>query len=206
MDRMWNLVHLERAALIDDLRRLGAGDWQRKSLCSGWSVQDVVAHLLDSARTTRLSFLVGMARARFDFDRQNQAGVESYRTARPADLIQGLEEVVDRTSGPPQMLAPLASRIVEELAHGEDIRRPLGLQRRYEPDALTAAITYQASTSRKFGGAKEDVSEVRLVADDIGWEHGTGLDITGPAVEILMLVTGRPPRAGSLSGPGLLPR
>ena len=63
------MVHAERTALIADLARLDDNAWDTASLCDGWSVHDVVAHLVDVAMTTRVGFLVDMARARFDFDR-----------------------------------------------------------------------------------------------------------------------------------------
>lgn len=70
-------MHAEREALIDDLAGLDVHHWQHPSLCTQWAVRDVLAHLVDSARTTRRGFLVGLARARFDFDRQNDRGVEA---------------------------------------------------------------------------------------------------------------------------------
>ncbi len=72
---IWTLVHAERAALISDLSGLDDAQWDAPSLCPGWTVHDVAAHLVDSARTTRIGFFLGLARARFDFDRQNARGV-----------------------------------------------------------------------------------------------------------------------------------
>ncbi|MGW7361488.1 maleylpyruvate isomerase family mycothiol-dependent enzyme, partial [Streptomyces sp. NPDC054802] len=79
------MVHAERAALIEDLARLDDGQWGQPSLCAGWTVHDVVAHLVDTARTTRIGFMAGLARARFDFDRQNARGVERERGATPEE-------------------------------------------------------------------------------------------------------------------------
>lgn len=55
---VWSMVHAARAALIDDLTHLDEGQWETPSLCEGWTVHDVVAHLVDTARTTRLGFVV----------------------------------------------------------------------------------------------------------------------------------------------------
>lgn len=120
------MVHVERAVLIDDLEDLDDQRWKEPPLCGGWTVHDVVAHLVDTARTTRLGFVVGLARARFDFDRQNARGVERERGASPQETLERLGQVASRRSTPP---APLDSRLVEEVVHGEDIRRPLGLTR-----------------------------------------------------------------------------
>ena len=81
MGDVWPLVHAERAALAEDLERLDEGSWEAPSLCPGWTVHDVVAHLVDSARTTRIRFVVAFARAGFDFDRLNACGVERERGA-----------------------------------------------------------------------------------------------------------------------------
>lgn len=81
--------------------------------------------------------------------------------------------------------------------------RYLGIQRQYPADALAEAINHQARTSRKFGGAKEQTTTVRLEAEDLDLSIGSGPTITGPGLEILMVLTGRPPDLMALSGPGL---
>lgn len=204
MDPVWNSVHRERAELIRDLRDLGPHDWDVESACRGWRIRDVVAHLVDNAATIPTTFLTGMVRAGFDFDRQNELGVERYRSKRPDELISLLVQVRDRTSGPPRFMAPLATRLVEEIVHGEDIRRPLGLHREYLSEDLQTAIKYQVATSVRFGGAREKLAGVKLVAEGIDWTHGDGSLVTGPALEILMLVCGRSPRSESVIGPGLV--
>lgn len=61
MEDVWSLVHAERAALIDDLKDLDDQQWEEPSLCGEWTVHDVVAHLVDTALTTRLGFVMGLA-------------------------------------------------------------------------------------------------------------------------------------------------
>lgn len=144
-----------------------------------------------------------MLAARGDFDRQNANGVAAAKGATPDETLARLRAVVDRRTGPPTWLAALDSRLVEEIAHGEDIRRPLGLVRDYPVESVVPAIRYQASTRNAFGGAKALAERVTLVADDADLRLGDGPEVRGPALELLMLVTGRQPREGSLTGPGL---
>jgi uncharacterized protein (TIGR03083 family) len=54
------MVHAERAALIKHLENLDEARWEEQSLCGGWTVHDVAAHLVDTARTTRLRFAAGL--------------------------------------------------------------------------------------------------------------------------------------------------
>ena len=104
---VWAAVHEERRALIADLEDLPDDVWQAPSLCPGWSIHDVLAHLVDTALTTRLGFLRGMVRARFDFDRSNADGVRKHRGSSPAETLaafrsmQGADQRTAGTSGHP---------------------------------------------------------------------------------------------------------
>ncbi len=93
MEDLWRMVHAERAALINDLKDLDDEQWEQPSLCGEWTVHDVVAHLVDTARTTRIGFVVGLARARFDFDRQNANGVLRERGDSPQETLERLGQV-----------------------------------------------------------------------------------------------------------------
>ncbi|MEU7905011.1 maleylpyruvate isomerase family mycothiol-dependent enzyme [Actinoplanes sp. NPDC049118] len=194
------MVHAERAALIDDLTRLADERWEQRSLCEGWTVHDVVAHLVDSARTTRLGFVAGLVRARFDFDLQNARGVQRERGASPQETLERLRQVASRRSTPP---APLDSRLVEEVVHGEDIRRPLGLTRTYPQEAVVRALRLQVRTPASFGGAKELAARLQLRASDAGLSIGDGPQASGTALALLLAVSGRRVALDELDGPGV---
>lgn len=108
MDAIWNSVHQERAALIRDLHRLSPDDWGVESLCQGWRIRDVVAHLLDTATTTPTSFLTGMARAGFNFDRQNEFGLERYRSKEPEEPHQPARAGQESNFRPAPVLGPIS--------------------------------------------------------------------------------------------------
>lgn len=199
-DNVWPMVHAQRAALIDDLAAVATRRWSEPSLCPGWTVHDVVAHLVDTARTTRLGFVVGLAAAGFDFHRQNARGVARERAATPAETLRRLRGVASRTSTPP---APLDTRIVEEVVHGEDIRRPLGLARTYPMEAVVRSLRLQVRTPASFGGAKELAAGVRLIATDTDLAIGEGPQVSGTALSLLLAVCGRPVTPDELIGPGV---
>ncbi|MEV6758591.1 maleylpyruvate isomerase family mycothiol-dependent enzyme [Streptomyces sp. NPDC051214] len=193
------MVHTERAALVEDLAHLDDKQWDHPSLCEGWTVHDVVAHLVDTARTTRLGFVGGMIRARFDFDRQNARGVRRRRGASPQETLERLRQVTTRTSAPP---APLDTRLVEEVVHGEDIRRPLGLTHTYLPEAVIRSLRLQARTSASFGGAKEAVAALQLAPTDADLTIGEGPQVHGTALSLLLAISGRKEALAELDGPG----
>ncbi|GAA1914342.1 maleylpyruvate isomerase family mycothiol-dependent enzyme [Nocardioides hwasunensis] len=200
MTDVWELVRDEREALIDDLAGLSDEQWQRPSLCGGWTVHDVAAHLVDNARTTRVGIVVAMVRARSDFDRQNDQGVARAKGASPAETLDRLRAVADRRTTPP---APLDSRLVEEVVHGEDVRRPLGLGRDYPDETVHRSLAHQLRTSVALGGGRQRAAGLRLVATDADLSYGDGPEVAGPAFSLLMVVSGRAQVLEDLSGSGL---
>jgi len=194
------MVHAERRALLSDLERLSPEQWDTPSLCGEWSVHDVVAHLTASAKTTRLGFVVGMVRARGDFDRDNAAGVARERRAAPADALAAFRSILDSTCTPP---APLDTRLVEAVVHGEDIRRPLGLTGSYPVEAVDRALRYQARSSTSIGGAREHVAGLRLAPTDVDVGIGSGEPVRGTALALLLAISGRAVAYGELEGPGV---
>lgn len=196
---IWPVVHHERRALLQDLEQLAAAHWQTPSLCAGWDVHDVLAHVIDSAKTTRLNFVRRMIASRMDFDRDNAKGVELEKTGEPARTLNSLRAVLSRTSGPP---AGLATRLVEAFVHGEDIRRPLGISRDYPAEHVATALSYQVKTTTKIGGGKELAEGWSLVATDTPFRHGTGPVVEGTAIALLLAVSGRPIGRAEVSGPG----
>ena len=200
MTDVWELVHQERRALIDDLAGLAPEQWESPSLCGGWTVHAVAAHLVDNARTTRLGIVLAMVRARFDFDRQNEAGIARDKGATPAETLDRLRAVMGRRTTPP---APLDSRLVEEVVHGEDVRRPLGIRRDYPSEAVTRALAHQLKTSVALGGGRQRAAGVRLRASDVDVVVGDGPEVSGPVVSLLMVVSGRAQALEDLTGPGL---
>ncbi len=101
-----------------------------------------------------------------------------------------------RRSTPP---AHLDSRLVEEIVHGEDIRQPLGLTRRYPQDAIIRALVLQARTPASLGGAKELLTRVQVTTTDAAISLGEGPQVRGTALSLLLAISGRP---ADLEGPG----
>jgi uncharacterized protein (TIGR03083 family) len=95
------------------------------------------------------------------------------------------------------------TRLVEEVVHGEDIRRPLGLTRSYPREAVVRALRLQARTPASVGGAKERVAGVRVTATDAGVSIGDGPEVTGTALSLLLAVSGRRVALAGLDGPGV---
>jgi uncharacterized protein (TIGR03083 family) len=196
---IWQTVHSERRRLAADLSDLRDEQWHVPSLCPGWDVHDVLAHLVNTARTGRLSFVRDLLTARMDFDRANENGIAREKRQDPQDTLDALKEAADLTRTPP---AKLATRLVEAIVHGEDIRRPLGIAGCYPERAIAQALTYQLRTSVSFGGGRERAAGLRLIDRKTGAAWGQGDDVEADALDLLLAVSGRHVVPESLTGSG----
>lgn len=182
----------ERAELVALLRGLNAQEWEQPSLCAGWRVRDVLAHLLTDT-------IAPLAYARFalrhpSVDRTNNALVASF-AERP------VEELVDRFERNAGRLARFAPRIVlaDLLVHQQDIRRPLHRPRDIPAARLTAVLNHPDP----FAFPRRRTKGLRFVATDLPWSHGKGPEVHGPAEAIALATVGRPIALDDLTGPGL---
>jgi len=87
--------------------------------------------------------------------------------------------------------------------HGEDIRRPLRLAGDYPARAVIMALDYLVRTGVGLGGGKERVRGLRVVATDLDWAVGSGPEVSGRGIDLLLALSGRPAGAAELTGTGL---
>ena len=195
----WPLIHGEREALADDLATLTDEQWATASLCPGWSVRDVLGHLIATAKMTQGAFFANLARAGFRFNDMSDRLIAAEATAAPADGLAELRRHLTDTTHPP---GPVEAMLGEAVVHGEDIRRPLGIKRAYPPEAVTRSADF-FRRSNLLIGSKRRIAGLRLRADDLEWAAGTGPEVTGPALSLLMAMTGRAAALDDLSGEGV---
>jgi uncharacterized protein (TIGR03083 family) len=198
-DDVWPVVHAERRALATDLAFVTPGQWSTPSLSEGWTVHDVLAHMTATASTSPRTFVVGMARAGFRFPVFADRLIEQVGTDGPTATLERFRAVETSTSAPP---GPKVSWLGETLVHAEDIRRPLGFAHDYPLDAVTRVAEFYAGSNLLIGG-KRRVAGLTLRATDTDWSHGGGPVVEGPAMSLLLAVTGRTAALDDLSGPGL---
>jgi uncharacterized protein (TIGR03083 family) len=198
-DDTWTVVHAERRALAADLAGLAPEKWQTPSLCEGWTVHDVLAHMVATARLTPPVFLVRLAASGFRISRLTETQLAAERAGGPTATLAAFRTVETSRSAPP---GPKLSWLGEVLVHAEDIRRPLGLRHDYPLAAVTAVADFYAGSNVLIGG-KRRVAGLTLRATDTDWSHGSGPAVEGPALALLLATTGRRAALAELSGPGL---
>jgi uncharacterized protein (TIGR03083 family) len=197
--KVWALIHRERAGLAETLASLTPAQWAERSLCGSWSVKVAAAHVVVGAEQSTGRFMKGMVGNAFRFNAMVDGQARRAGAATPSELIDRLQARTTTTNRPP---APVATMLGEIVVHGEDIRRPLGLEGDVAPDAVRACLELFSHANFPVGGKKR-MDGLRFVATDVEWSEGSGPEVTGPGMALLMAITGRRTGTDGLTGPGV---
>ncbi len=202
-DHCWRVIADERLSLADLLEELTDAEWERPSLCAGWRVRDVAAHVAMAPQVPSLwSMTKDGIRAGGRFHKLNHDVAVRHADSRPPrSLVVELRENAASRRLP--VVTNYRNILFDVLVHGQDIALPLGRSRAMPSDAAAVGAQRVWTMGWPFW-ARRRLHGLRLVATDVGWSAGAGDDVCGPIDALLLLLTGRVdavlPR---LSGPGL---
>lgn len=196
---IWPTIQAERKSLANDLESLDQDQWTTTSLCSRWTVCDVVAHMTATAKITPPVFFGKMLTSGFSLTTLQDKDIAVERGDSPADALARFEAVETSRKHPP---GPLDTWLGEAIVHAEDIRRPLAIRHDYPMDAVVQVADFYKN-SNLIIGTKRRIEGLTLQATDANWSHGTGPKVSGPMIALLMAMTGRKAVAEELSGDGV---
>jgi uncharacterized protein (TIGR03083 family) len=192
-------VAAQRRALVDLYDSLTPEQWRAQSLCAGWRVHEVLAHVTMPYRYPLRRFVVEMLRSGGRFNRMSdrRARADAAELA-PAQLVDVLRANVEHPWSPPGG-GPLGA-LSHDVIHGLDVSVPLGLADASPPERVAMVLGGFTPKGAKYFGV--DVDGVRLVATDSAWAFGTGAEVRGRSRDLLLLVCGRTVTPGVLTGAG----
>jgi hypothetical protein len=146
-----------------------------------------------------LTWMAGVVRCRFDFDKQVAMRLAEHLGATPAETLARFRRVRDSTTAPP---GPRVAWLGEALVHSEDIRRPLGIRRDHPIETLTQVAEYYRRSDLVVL-AKGRVRGLRLRATDGPFATGAGPLVRGTTLAMVMAMTGRATYCDELEGDGV---
>jgi uncharacterized protein (TIGR03083 family) len=205
MDReqTWRVIEQERLRLADLLDTLADNEWDSPSLCAGWRVRDVAAHVVLAPQLPGLGhMLVEGIRAHGSFHRLNHD-----ISVRHADSRSSVALVTELRDHAASRRLPAVTNyrniLYDTLVHAQDIAIPLRRQHPMPSEAARAAAARVWTMSWPFW-ARRRLAGLRLNATDVEWTAGGGPhEISGPIDALLLLLTGRTAALGRLTGPGI---
>lgn len=192
-----DLIAAERRELAALLGDLSADEWASPTLCAGWRVPEVVAHITMPFRLSTGRFVSEMVKSGGRFNRMADrlARQEAAELSREA-LVASLRDNAGHPWQPPG--GGLVGALSHDVIHGLDITTALGLDRRVPLERLEIVLGGTKPKQVKYFGT--DLTGVCLRADDLDWSYGTGTPVTGLAQDLLLVLCNRRLPAGRLRG------
>ncbi|MGK8559306.1 maleylpyruvate isomerase family mycothiol-dependent enzyme [Nocardia gipuzkoensis] len=203
MDRetCWEVIEQQRRAIADLLADLTPQQWETPSLCAGWRIREVAAHIAITPDPPSPAVMLGAGlRARGNYNRFIHDLTIRHANRPASELVTQI-----RTNAASRRLPKLTNYrniLFDTVVHGQDIAIPLGHTIAVPPTAAAVA----ADRAVQVGWPVWDrhrLDGIHLSANDIDWEYGNGSEIRGPITAILLLITGRTATLDQVTGDGI---
>ncbi|WP_445257081.1 maleylpyruvate isomerase family mycothiol-dependent enzyme [Nocardioides aurantiacus] len=202
-DTLFALATANRLLAADLFGGLSAEEWRTPSLCAGWTVREVAAHLVPpEGGHSPLRLLRDVVRARGDLHRMVDDTARRDARRPVEDLVRDLRERASTPLSAPVVgaLGPLADSAI----HLRDAARPLGRDVGPDPAGWRPVLDFVVSGRRASGFVPRGrLAGLRLVATDQDWHHGEGAEVRGTSEALALAVSGRSVVLPELTGPGV---
>ena len=211
----WARVAEGRERLADQLTCWGFDVWDRPSMCSDWTVREVVAHLVSMAVTTKFRAFGSYVRARANLDDASRSLLDGVLGGRSdVEVLDLLRSTAGAQHTPPGLRPE--GVLAELVVHVADIAVAIDEPSSVPVDDLIVTLAYLARRVPKntrfnltrhgrkpvLDGARR-VEGLHVRATDVAWSHGepTSPLVEGPADALLLAIAGRSV-GDRVSGPG----
>jgi uncharacterized protein (TIGR03083 family) len=189
MDTIQDMIAAQRGELAAVLGELPAGRWDAPTLCAGWRVREVVAHITMPFRYSAPRFMVELARSRGKFNQMaDRVARRDAASLSGAELAEAVRSNVGHPWKPPG--GGFEGALAHDVIHGLDITVPLGLPFTVPEERLRRVLPASlAERSVRYFGT--ELSGIELRATDLDWTLGSGAPLTGAAQDLLLVLCGR---------------
>jgi uncharacterized protein (TIGR03083 family) len=190
-------VAAQYQALAETLALASEDSWNSASLCDGWRVREVVAHVTMPSRYAEDEFMAELERCAYDFTRiSNEVAIRDAEASTDQLLADLRSEVLHQWLPPRGSYHDALNHVV---VHSLDITVPLGMSRLASDETIRAILDglTEGGVHARFG---VELEGRRLEANDISWEYGSGDLLRGAAEDLALTLCGRRIPSGRLNG------
>ena len=184
-------VAAEQAEFAVMLRTLPPKAWSTPSLCSKWSVRDVVIHTA----------------AHIHNQQNDRAVISQYASRSEEALVAWLASPPAETTESDYRSRRRFAEVQrgELMVHQQDVRRALGIPRVIPQERVQDVLAFSLQPIGSLGVAfgRERAKGLRLVSTENDWTWGTGKEVSGTLEALLMTTAGRAVALKELNGPGV---
>ncbi|MBM7367647.1 maleylpyruvate isomerase family mycothiol-dependent enzyme [Gordonia hydrophobica] len=191
---LWRLVDDQRARTAEMFASLARHQWAAPSLCDGWTVREVGAHLtlqsMGLGRTLRVAL-----RHPGTINRVIDASSRSAAARLTTDeIVERLRRLVGVHR--PNAFTSVDEALVDAVVHTLDVTEPLGIDAATSDAAVHAVLDRLAGyhrTGRTAVFRPVATDDRRFVASDLSWSWGSGSTVEAPGTTLLLVLSGRRP-------------
>lgn len=192
----------ERLRVADMLDTLTDEQWQTPSWCEGWTVAQVVGHMLVGPVKGLKGSLPFMLKAFGRLAVANDLGAKALAAEYgPAKLAATLREFATSGFKPPGF--GLEAPLTDAMIHGQDIAQPLGITLDVPVDRWVVPIERALDSRYALVSARSKLKGLEFAATDLDLTVGEGLRVEGPAASLASAMWGRAGAAAALEGEGV---
>ena len=130
-NRIWDHTVEQRYALAAILRTLTPEQWETPSLCPGWRVRDVAAHVISSPQATAGATLRMLPGIRHGYHGMIFRETVRRGQASTGEILRQYDEYAGMRRAP--AVTTHVEPLLDVLAHTQDIVRPLGIDHPMPP-------------------------------------------------------------------------
>ncbi|MGE0877471.1 MAG: maleylpyruvate isomerase family mycothiol-dependent enzyme [Acidimicrobiia bacterium] len=198
---IWESIKTGRETFADYLAALPAAAWSAPSLCEGWTVKDVVAHLLVVPTKSKGEVFRAFAGSGFNLDKMNAKFVAKIGAEMStAQMASALRTSAASRSMPPGLKVP---GVLNELAvHAADVSEAVGTPFDLPAGDYLACLDHLKGVQPVFG-TKKRIAGLTVRTTDAAWSTGSGPIVEGEAKQVLLALAGRKRAFEHLSGDGV---
>ena len=197
----WGPIKVDRELLADYLESLAPEDWDKPSLCEGWTVKGVATHLLVTPTMSKGKVFLAFVGSGFNLSKMSQKQIDRMTSEMSTDeIVTQTRDTAGVQSAPPG-LKPMGV-LGEVLTHSSDISLAVGKPLDLPLDHYVLGLDYMKDVQPVIG-CKKRIEGLQLRATDVDWTVGDGPAVEGDAKHLLSAMTGRPEAFDALSGDGV---
>jgi uncharacterized protein (TIGR03083 family) len=197
----WEPIKADREALADYLDGLSPDDWNKPSLCDGWSVKGVASHLLVTPTMSKGKVFFAFVGSGFNLGKMSQKQIDRMDAELTTDDIVAQTRATAGVRSAPPGLKPMGV-LGEVLTHSSDISLAVGTPLDLPVEHYVIGLDYMKDVQPVLGCTKR-IEGLTLRATDADWSTGDGPEVSGDAKHLLSAMTGRTAAMDDLTGDGV---
>jgi uncharacterized protein (TIGR03083 family) len=190
-------ITANRLRLAQTLSQLESGSWEAPTLCQGWRVREVAAHISMPFRYSTARFFGEVLRSGGRFNKMADRCAKRDSSLSPDELVAAIRDNAEDTWKPPG--GGLEGALVHDVIHTLDVSVPLGIEHTIPSSTMRTVLDVigRPKTVKYFGA---DLDGIELRADDLDWSFGSGEPVSGSAQALALVLCGRKLPTGKLLG------